>query len=43
MGKEGPRVICGTFHHVVPVAQMPAASVRTTGVPRQPRPPYMLL
>ena len=24
---------CGTCHHVSPVAQMAAASVRTTGVP----------
>lgn len=31
----------GTCHHVLPVAQMLAASVRTIGVPRQPRPPYL--
>ncbi|GBD87299.1 hypothetical protein BMS3Abin03_01228 [bacterium BMS3Abin03] len=33
--------IGGTFHHVFPVAQIAAASVRTTGVPRQPSPPYI--
>ncbi|RUS27540.1 hypothetical protein BC938DRAFT_483099 [Jimgerdemannia flammicorona] len=32
----------GTCHQVRPVAQIEAASVRTTGVPRQPTPPYIL-
>ena len=36
------RATGGTCHQVRPVAQMAAASVRTMGVPRQPRPPYML-
>lgn len=31
-----------TCHHVRPVAQILAASVRTTGVPRHDIPPYML-
>mmetsp|Transcript_70371 Transcript_70371/g.187432 ORF Transcript_70371/g.187432 Transcript_70371/m.187432 type:complete len:211 (+) Transcript_70371:1344-1976(+) len=31
----------GTRHHVRPVPQILAASVRTTGVPKQPTPPYM--
>src|SRR5438046_2252820 len=32
--------IGGICHHVRPVAQIHAASVRTTGVPRHPTPPY---
>ena len=36
-----PLATGGTCHHVCPVAQMPAASVRTTGVPRHPSPPYL--
>ncbi len=33
----------GTHHQVRPTAQMEAASVRTTGVPRVPVAPYVLL
>ena len=32
----------GICHQVLPVAQMAAASVRTIGVPKQPKPPYIL-
>ena len=32
----------GTCHHVTPVAQILAASVRTTGVPSAPIAPYKL-
>src|SRR5882724_5402882 len=35
--------IRGICHHVLPVAQIDAASVRTIGVPTQPTPPYILL
>jgi len=38
---EPPFTTGGTCHHVVPVAQIAAASVRTIGVPRQPSPPYL--
>ena len=31
----------GTCHQKLPVAQIAAASVRTTGVPTAPIPPYM--
>eukprot|EP00732_Lithocolla_globosa_P000590 Lithocolla_globosa_v1_NODE_202_length_5196_cov_7.727290.p3 type:complete len:111 gc:universal NODE_202_length_5196_cov_7.727290:1754-2086(+) len=31
----------GTCHQVCPVAHKAAASVRTTGVPKQPTPPYI--
>ena len=34
------RATCGTCHQVTPVAQMPAASVRTTGVPSAAMAPY---
>lgn len=35
--------IGGICHHVLPVAHMLAASVYTTGIPKDPTPPYMLL
>ena len=34
--------IGGICHQVLPVAQTLAASDRTIGVPKQPRPPYIL-
>jgi hypothetical protein len=36
------RTVRGICHQNSPVAQMAAASVRTTGVPSAPRAPYML-
>ena len=35
------RTVRGICHQNSPVAQMAAASVRTTGVPRAPSAPYM--
>lgn len=36
-----PLVTLGMRHQVLPVAQIAAASERTTGVPKHPNPPYI--